>query len=257
MSSTSITKRKLEEALSVLDNITSGAVAAGGEGLTAKYKVELSISHEQPCSWREHPCDASIYIFPNVGPASRSAKFEQTVQALTEIGDQLPVTTHPLTTDQLDIITIADPAIADSRICATASALALFGWVPHTVAARHALRCELCLRVVGLWSCRALKDEPFKESEGTDGVLDEQRNAFDVVMEHRGYCPWVEGGVEAEVSVEHVKPGWERTLEALVKRRGGEGGGDAGGKESVTQVEDVSAYIRGLLDGSIGATVRK
>ncbi|RUS31941.1 hypothetical protein BC938DRAFT_476700 [Jimgerdemannia flammicorona] len=73
-----------------------------------------------------------------------------------------------LIADQLDIITIADPTIVDPRIRATASALTLFGWGPHTVAARH-VNC-----VYALWSCRALMDE-FFGSEGESS--EEQRDA--------------------------------------------------------------------------------
>lgn len=39
---------------------------------------------------------ASIYTFPSTGPAKTLAVFEQRAQALAEIGDQLPVITHPL-----------------------------------------------------------------------------------------------------------------------------------------------------------------
>ncbi|KAG4300543.1 hypothetical protein PCK1_003198, partial [Pneumocystis canis] len=65
--------------------------------------------------------------------------------------------------------------------------LSLFGWTSITVDTMALLVCTACHRRIGLWS--------FEK---------EEEKVFDVISEHRDYCPWINSTSQAS-----VEAGWE------------------------------------------------
>lgn len=103
--------------------------------------------------------------------------------------------------------------------------------------------------MVGLWSRRTLRDETSEEK------AEEDEDVFDVVAEHRNYCPWVkvddEGAEKGTSTTEGVegKAGWEKTLNGVLRRKSGMSGKGEGygvGGDGVPQITEVWSFNLGF-----------
>ncbi|ORY07353.1 hypothetical protein K493DRAFT_310266 [Basidiobolus meristosporus CBS 931.73] len=258
-------------------SISESADDETSEDFGRRYHEQLTSSHNKACPWRGHPCDYAVYKFPATSTFNLTIEFQERIQAMKNIGEELPIVTSDLPESQVEsILPLSQldsqeysPAILKSLVC-----LSLFGWTGTKLANRHGLKCDLCHRKVGLWMFQNHTggNTPSSESvEATDSVekeidqLDAAKGnkqelaSFDLMSEHRWYCSWIHGNIN-DPSIESSsiseqssdKPGWKQTLEALEKPQMREINSDPAAISNSTpeKPKDIVSYIRNILDGS-------
>ncbi|KAG4305309.1 hypothetical protein PORY_001479 [Pneumocystis oryctolagi] len=139
--------------------------------------------HAEGCSWRRRACDESIMKLPLSDRYKALEAYNARVQALRTIHTQhpLPLLNLPLELQQkVENMELKEDFDKVEK-------LSLFGWTSVIVDSVPLLTCMACHRRIGLWA--------FESS---------QKETFDVVHEHRDYCPWINS--QSQVS---LIPGWK------------------------------------------------
>jgi hypothetical protein len=153
--------------------------------------VTARLQHNARCPWREIVCPARFSHAPLHADGMRQ-QYRDALPLLFEL-KRVPcvlpelIATHVSLLRKLPLYANLD--CTDLTRCDTLRCLALYGW---TALDRDSLLCELCRRRVDVGSVVAVDD-----------ILDElppaRRNAplFDPLNEHRAFCPWSRGSVDA------------------------------------------------------------
>ncbi|KAG5519467.1 hypothetical protein PMAC_002094 [Pneumocystis sp. 'macacae'] len=189
-----------------------GYTAATAEQALLRLSAALACDgHADSCPWRRRACDSR--------PHSQHAYLTDSIMRLPLADRQAALAAHCARTELLSTTDHALPALllpADTD-CAQSAAerLSLFGWTRVTVDSVELLACTACHRRTGLWAAG--------------------ERVFDVVHEHRDYCPWVSAASQAADA-----PGW-RLLAQWVE-------GGHSGAETDARV----GRLRGVLQGTEG-----
>ncbi|KAG5438495.1 hypothetical protein PCANB_002599 [Pneumocystis canis] len=133
----------------------------------------IETGHAEGCSWRRRSCDASIMKLPLADRLTSIKAYNERLNALNAI-KQLPKV-------------LKTPQNLEKSSLMRTEILSLFGWTCMTIDTIMLLVCTACHRRIGLW-----------------GFEEETENAFDVISEHRDYCPWINSTSQAS-----IEPGWK------------------------------------------------
>lgn len=141
----------------------------------------METAHAEGCCWRKKSCDQSIMKLPLADQKAAWKAFNERIQLL-ENADCLPTT-------------LKWPNQIEDWIENKAKILSLFGWTCEKIDGLTLLVCTACHRRIGHWSFKS-----------------EEKDVFDVISEHRDYCPWI--NPESQSSTE---PGWEILYRLLLR----------------------------------------
>ncbi|KTW25770.1 hypothetical protein T552_03383 [Pneumocystis carinii B80] len=136
---------------------------------------QVKMGHKENCCWRKKSCDESIMKLP-------LSDGKRAIEGFNERTKKLDIFKGVPKKLKVPIDMKKDLVKKNTEI------LSIFGWNGIEIDGIGLLVCGACHRRVGSW---------YFESEG-------EEEGFDVVFEHRNYCPWVNS--KSQISVE---PGWK------------------------------------------------
>ncbi|KAJ1964711.1 hypothetical protein GGI12_001252 [Dipsacomyces acuminosporus] len=206
---------------------------------------QLQSSHKSNCPWRDHACAESIYSMPLSTSKEAVESVCQDAVGMLAFKQQLPETTHPLSTFQQGLIRDLQPKVKaqfgnanpdcpapDDCDVVSALTLTLFGWRADNSMPRAAIKCGLCFRSAGLWLFKnahsqtsgTTNPEARDDEDETPGTGLRKFNALD---EHRPFCYWVRGSAATADTQAKSKnalsantlPGWQKTVASVLRAK--------------------------------------
>ncbi|EMR08243.1 hypothetical protein PNEG_03410 [Pneumocystis murina B123] len=136
--------------------------------------LQIETAHAENCSWRKKSCDESIMKLPlSDGKMAIEAFNERTkkLDTFKELPKRLEVPED----------------MKKDLVKKNTEILSIFGWSGLEVDGILLLVCTACHRRIGPWNFEL-----------------EKKKGFDVIFEHRNYCPWINS--TSQISVD---PGWK------------------------------------------------
>ncbi|KAI8811336.1 C3HC zinc finger-like-domain-containing protein [Cladochytrium replicatum] len=178
------------------------------------YVIQLHESHASFCPWKVRKLGARVPKFPVLSCSGYLDALNARYQTFLDDGDALtglPELSLPpdLTADQIEQlerkVALLQSDSEERKLSRPVLLLALFGWESCSSAAagvrvhKDCVECRLCLRQIGMWN--------FAGALNDGATVGDTLQSFDLVHEHRWYCPWI-----------HEDPaGWNRTVQTILK----------------------------------------
>ncbi|KND01861.1 uncharacterized protein SPPG_03651 [Spizellomyces punctatus DAOM BR117] len=169
-----------------------------------EYRDNLLTAHGESCPWAIHHLDDTAYRLPLSSPAHTIQAFRNRYKALSQHPPSIPKIVfnesqagRSVNVDLLhqNLHVDGDESEELTRSCIL---LALFGWEFPNEQATDFLQCRLCARIVGLWNydhivtlTDADSADRRKRIKVAQDISVELPSHFDVLWEHRSYCPWI------------------------------------------------------------------
>ncbi|EGF81040.1 hypothetical protein BATDEDRAFT_24671 [Batrachochytrium dendrobatidis JAM81] len=202
----------------VVCNVRLGSTS---DTIVQKYVGLLQSTHKDSCTWRIYAIPEHEYRFPLIGYTQTLFAFYKRRDSLVGVVADLAITLQSVDVQENiesvlhDIAQLNNDSTTDCLqhrkhsqfpSSCTAFQMALFGW--EYVASKsekpatgiNTVQCAICLRECGVWQfANTLNSQP-------------SRSPFDVIMEHRWFCPWITAAGSQQ------KPGWKITVDKITSR---------------------------------------
>ncbi|KAI8074469.1 hypothetical protein BC940DRAFT_288317 [Gongronella butleri] len=184
-------------------NLTGFSSLATAKKMYDQYPLFLQKSHDQECFWSHNTCQDTVTSLPLTTTSDLLDRLEIQAKEYGAWTTALPVIKHPFDAsklrmvdrvikliEQVDVFQFPQPQIDNAK--RTAYLLSMFGWSPAKDQPAL-IKCDSCFR-------HAMVDNYFRLDDPLDDEMQLQvghprrpaciRDAFDMVLEHRDYCPW-------------------------------------------------------------------
>lgn len=137
--------------------------------------MQIEIAHADHCCWRKKSCDGMIMKLPLSDGRMSVEAFMERIKKLNELKGGIP--------EKLEL----PEGIREDLVKTREERLSMFGWSGLNLNGVLLLVCTACHRRIGEWHFELQKE-----------------TKFNVIFEHRNYCPWVNSSSQAS-----EEPGWK------------------------------------------------